>query len=229
MPATRLPPRRAHARFNLEDPLTASSNFVGGSGVAQPPSEVIDISETQVPTPFPMPIPPRTVKTVVAVQTDSPKASPSRRTQAVQTDSIRHGTQRRVHRPYPLYVRPSASHSMHIPHPYRPYHLITCALCTVHASQSVHPIPCVPCTCHLTHKIPCTSHPTHTDPIDLDKPAELPFPGPIDLNQIIIYGRSLAQIVQDTQEESARETMERVADKMEEILPDSEIGKIVTT
>jgi hypothetical protein len=118
---------------------------------------------------------------------------------------------------------------MHIPHPYRPYHPIPCALCMAHTSPSVHSIPCVPCTCNLSHTIPCTLRSTHTGPIDLDKSTESPFPGPIDPNQIVIYGHSLAQIIKDAQEDSARETMERVANKMEEILPGSEIGKIIAT
>jgi hypothetical protein len=46
--------------------------------------------------------------------------------------------------------------------------------------------------------------------------------GGIDLHQIVIYGRSLAQIIQEVREDAVRETMEHISQKVVEIFSNND-------
>jgi hypothetical protein len=223
MPATRFPLRKARINPMLPppDPLIVSSGFIGGMKPSplppqRPPplpSEVIEIEESQPESSrrqdlaaFPMPIPLR--HEGQGVQTESPGHSPSRKGQGTQTDPqpcklpsphFRHSmpcVSCANHSPYIAHHAPHAScmtHAPYIPH----------ASCATYSPYIAHHIPHASCMTHapyVAHASCSTSQASFAD----------------TMKEIVIYGRSLAQMIQEAREDGYREAMEHVAKKMDD-------------
>jgi hypothetical protein len=198
------------------DPLMVSSGFIGGRPPPPPlPSEVINIEETQPespmrqrPAPFPIQIPLQYKEKVA--QTECLRRTPSHKAQAIQTDP----------------PGPSQSRKQYTPH--FPHHTLR-ASCPPYITHYTPHISCVmhsPCVVyHHTPHASCMTHSVSPSCASCNPSAHgrlASQPDTIESNQIVIQGRSLAQIIQEAREDGYREAMEQVANRMDEEFPSSE-------